>query len=131
MVTLTDFGGLFVLVAGMDVDEFEGEEVVALFGGVAFGGPAGEGRVEEVVDGCALALEDGGEEDHIVMDEECIWSESGFVESGFDHFPIDGLEGIALHDFGVDLLIDLFAEVAEFFDTFVIDADEVDGFGER
>src|SRR3972149_8077885 len=82
VVLFANGGGFFVVVAGLDVDHLEREQIVALHVFAFAGGAGGDLGEEQEIDGLALLLERGGEAARVLGEEELVGPRMGFPGGG-------------------------------------------------
>ena len=127
MVALADFGGLLVLLAITDVDEFERQQVIALIVFVLPRGPARQLGKHQILERLALCLHDAGELRLRTRDKELIGANAQLLQPGFDVAAVDRRELARLADLGFDAFEQEFLEVADLFGRLVFDTDKADG----
>lgn len=124
MVAFANFGLLFLVRTGLRVDQLERQKVVALSRRIAIGRAAGQRCVQQVIDRLPFTLKDRREQLHIARNEQGVGAKSCFDQGCIDHSAADRLEFVGSIDPAVDQLVNLIFEVAQFFGTFVLNADE-------
>ena len=127
VVPFANFSRLLVIRSVVNVGHFKGQQIISLFGCIAFGGAASKGGKEQVIDRCTLTRENLRKELHIAGYEERIRTQPSLEKSGVDHSPAYTTEGLAFEDLGINLLVELVFKVADLFCTLVFDTNEADG----
>ena len=130
VVAFPQHGGFGDGFTGVNIEQFECEQVIALVVAIAVGGAGGDAGEQQVVDGLTAFFQHHLEVALFLRQDEAVRIAAEFGHGGVDVTFADHAVLRVLADQCADVFVDLILEVADGFTALVFDSDKADGASE-